>query len=204
MTFISTGLSRCGFISSHSRKISLIHPQDFTYVTAVDTIAGKLNITKSVKLIHQPFTVTAFHSTKNKHLLNRRKQYYLLRITLVVPKTLNLQRHEHYNFSSLSCRTTIVWSIASNSSISQVSSPCPKLGPYESISMILILSLQLSNQAKQPHQYQSHYILIQVSNSVDLACILILGTVNDYPIKDITVLYLYVIHFNNVLYSYDI
>jgi len=78
---------------SHSRKISLDPssiPHDFTYVTAVGTIASKPNITETTVSFdvslsqyvktstggtYQPFTVTAFHSTKSKHLLNRTKVY---------------------------------------------------------------------------------------------------------------------------------
>ena len=90
----------CGFVSPNNQYHLLPHqknllrpsflPHDFTYVTAVRTITDKPIITDTTASFdvslsqyvktntgstYQPFTVTAFHSTKNKHLLNRTAIY---------------------------------------------------------------------------------------------------------------------------------
>jgi hypothetical protein len=93
VTNVDSSTQTINVTCSHSRKISLDPsslPHDFTYVTAVGTIAGKPNITETTVSFdvslsqfvktntggaYQPFTITVFHSTKNKHLLNRTKVY---------------------------------------------------------------------------------------------------------------------------------
>ena len=93
VTNVDSSTQTMNVTCSHSRKIFLNPssiPHDFTYVTAIGTISGKPNITETTVSFdvslsqyvktntggtYQPFTVTAFHSTKIKHLLNRTKVY---------------------------------------------------------------------------------------------------------------------------------
>jgi len=93
VTKVDSSTQTINITCSHSRKISLdpsFIPYDFTYVTAIGTISSKPNITEETISFdinlsqyvktnsggeYQPFTVTAFHSTKIKHLINRTKVY---------------------------------------------------------------------------------------------------------------------------------
>src|SRR5690348_16228670 len=154
MSSISTGWSQ-RWIRRHKKLMSPARTlEKFTYVTAVGTIPSKPNITDATVSFdvnlsqyvktntggaYQPFTVTAFHSTKIKHLLNRTKIYNvgsrvkiegavelynniiyceLQHATFVVPKNniSNNNNNTNTTVSSLSSRrATIVRSIAEQS-----------------------------------------------------------------------------------------
>ena len=89
VTHVDSSAQTINITCYHTKKTSSL-PHDFTYVTAVRTITDKPIITDTTASFdvslsqyvktntgstYQPFTVTAFHSTKNKHLLNRTAIY---------------------------------------------------------------------------------------------------------------------------------